>query len=225
MKLLRILALVCFVAGIALLAYGFARSSDDGRDDSPAAVETYDIRVTLTPTPPATSAATPTATAAPFDGAVSRLQIPRLKVDSAIEVIGVLESNQMDVPHDPLKTGWYEVEGWGKPGFGGNSVFAAHVDYYPNIVGPFNKLKDVIPGEDDIVVVMENGLEYRYRVIRKARFKVDEIKMGELIWPAEKPEGVEWITLITCGGDFVSLVPGGPGEYLHRDVVVAERYQ
>ncbi|MGH2608578.1 MAG: class F sortase [Tepidiformaceae bacterium] len=225
MKLLRILAVTSFLAGVALLAYGFVQSGDDDDAASPEPVETYDIRVTLTPSPTAVGTAEPTATPTPYGGAVARLRLPSLEVDSAIEVIGVKANNQMDVPHDPLNTGWYDVDGWGKPGYGSNSVFAAHVDYYPNILGPFNKLKDLEPGVDDVVVVMDNGLEYRYRVIRKARFPVSEIKMGELIWPDEKPEGAEWITLITCGGDFVSAQPGGPGEYLHRDVVVAERYQ
>lgn len=225
MKLLRILAVASFLAGVALLAYGFVRTSDDDPAASPEPVETYDIRVTLTPSPTAVSTAEPTPTATPYDGGVARLKLPSLEVDSPIEVIGVKANNEMDVPHDPLNTGWYDVEGWGKPGHFSNSVFAAHVDYYPNILGPFNKLKDLVPGEDDVVVVMDNGAEYRYRVIRKARFSVSEIKMGELIWPDEKPDGVEWITLITCGGDFVSSQPGGPGEYLHRDVVVAERYQ
>ena len=226
MKVLRILALASFLAGIALLVVGFAFNRSDGGDRDPGAVETYDIRVTLTPTAsPTRTVASPTPTPAPYDGAVARLQIPRLKVDSAIEAIGIKENNEMDVPHDPLQTGWYDVDGWGKPGYLENSVFAAHVDYYPNIIGPFNKLKDLVPGEDEVVVVMDNGLEYRYRVIRKARFRVEEIKMGELIWPDEKPESAEWITLITCGGDFVASRPGGPGEYLHRDVVVAERIQ
>jgi sortase (surface protein transpeptidase) len=225
MKVLRVFAVVSFLAGVALLAYGFVRSGDDDNAAAPEAVETYDIRVTLTPSPTSTGATDPTATPTPYDGAVARLKLPSLDVDSAIEVIGVKANNEMDVPHDPLNTGWYDVEGWGKPGHGSNSVFAAHVDYYPNILGPFNKLKNLQPGVDDVVVVMDNGTEYRYRVIRSARFPVSEIKMGELIWPEEKPEGAEWITLITCGGDFVSAQPGGPGEYLHRDVVVAERYQ
>ena len=66
---------------------------------------------------------------------------------------------------------------------------------------------------------MENGLEYTYRVtaIRKNRYDVQTIPMGDLIWPKDKPaEGVEWITLITCGGGLVATRPGGPGEYLHR---------
>lgn len=225
MKILRFLALASFLGGVALLVVGFISSGSDADDGDSAAIETYDLRLTPTPTLEVTSSASPTPTPPPYDGAVVGLQIPRLKVNSAIEQIGITENNQMDVPKDPLNTGWYGVEGWGRPGFNENSVFAAHVDYYPNIIGPFNKLKDLNLGTDEIVLVMDNGLEYRYRVIRKARFLASEIRMGELIWPAEKPQGAEWITLITCGGEFVSLQPGGPGEYLHRDVVVAERVQ
>lgn len=48
--------------------------------------------------------------------------------------------------------------------------------------------------------------------------------MGDLISAPEKPAGAEWITLITCGGRFRAYLDGGgPGEYLDRDVVVAER--
>lgn len=223
MKILRVLALVSFVIGLGLLVAGFFWSrGGDGEDDEPAVFDP--IQATATPTPENTPAATPTPTPVPYDGAVVRLQIPRFDVDSGIEVIGITPENEMDVPKDPYNTGWYGLEGWGKPGFGDNSVFSAHVDYYPNILGPFHKLSK-LELNDDIVVVMDNGLEYRYRVIRKARYSVSEIKMGELIWPPEKPENVEWVTLITCGGEFVSSQPGGPGEYLHRDVVVAERYQ
>ena len=71
---------------------------------------------------------------------------------------------------------------------------------------------------------MANGQEYRYRVFRKQRYDVTTIPMGDLISAPEKPAGAEWITLITCGGRFRAYLDGGgPGEYLDRDVVVAER--
>ena len=38
----------------------------------------------------------------------------------------------------------------------------------------------------------------------------------------DKPEGEEWITLITCGGNLVRDADGF-GSYTHRDVVVARR--
>ncbi len=232
MKSLRVLAVVSFMAGAALLVAGLFRLGDS--PSSAANSEpVVDIEATRTPTvPPAAASstspsadgltATPAPTPTPFDGKVARLKIPRFNVDSSIESIGLLPSNELDTPADPLKTGWYNI--YDKPGFRGNAVFSAHVDYYPDIRGPFYNLARLAL-EDEIVVTMENGEEYRYRVIRRKRYEVATIPMGDLIWPKDKPEGVEWVTLITCGGRFQESRPGGPGEYLDRDVVVAERIQ
>lgn len=221
MAVLRVLAVLSFVLGGGLLVVGFLNQSNASTPRPPADIVEFDS--TPTPTPEVTEVpveATPTP--APFDGAVTRLKIPRFKVDSAIENIGLLANNQLDVPKNPHNTGWYDI--YAKPGFRGNALFSAHVDYYPDIRGPFWELAKVEPN-DDIVVAMENGLEYRYRVIKRVRYKVEEVPMGELIDAKDKPADVEWITLITCGGEFKPSYPGGPGEYLHRDVVIAERYQ
>jgi sortase (surface protein transpeptidase) len=227
MQALRSLALLSFLAGLVLLVVGFAfNSKDDPTARASTTPVTFEISAPPTPTPRDTptplppEAPTPTPTPAPYDGAVARLKIPRFGVDSAIETIGLLPGNTLDTPHNPHNTGWYDI--YDKPGFGGNAVFSAHVDYFPNILGPFNKLSKSDLG-DEIIVTMENGLEYHYKIIRKARYNVDSIPMGELIWPPNKPGEVEWITLITCGGEFRATSSSGAGEYLQRDVVVAER--
>jgi sortase (surface protein transpeptidase) len=111
-----------------------------------------------------------------------------------------------------------------KPGFGGNAVFAAHVDYFPDILGPFNRLKDVNE-HDEIDITMDNGLVYRYDVFSKNVYSIDDLDMAELIWPTTKPAGDEWITLITCGGQFVPTESSGAGEYLSRVVVIARRIE
>jgi sortase (surface protein transpeptidase) len=233
MQTLRTLALFMFVAGLGLLVIGFVYSSNSDADEEPddAIVGTFEIVAppTRTPTPPSETptapppdAPTPTATPAPYNGEVARMKIPKFGVDSAVETIGYLAGteNQLDTPRDPLNTGWYDL--YDKPGFNGNAVFSAHVDYYPNILGPFNKLAQSEIG-DEIIVTMDNGLEYHYKVIKIARYDVTNIPMGELVWPTNKPADADWITLITCGGEFRAITPGGPGEYLQRDVVVAER--
>ena len=66
---------------------------------------------------------------------------------------------------------------------------------------------------------MENGQEYRYKVISKAQYPVATIDMGKVISPPNRPDGKQWITMITCGG---ALDASGL-EYTSRDVVVAER--
>ncbi len=230
MKILRIFALLTFLAGASLLATAFFFHG--GQAARPAEPPKVDFQATPTPTPPPTQVPTgvpteaptptPTPTPAPFDGKVARMKIGKFNVDSSIEPIGILSNNQLDTPHNPLNTGWYDI--YDKPGFGGNALFSAHVDYYPNILGPFNKLAQA-QLDDEIVVQMENGLEYRYKVISNQRYRAESVPMGDIITPPGKPADREWITLITCGGEFRAIRPGGPGDYLSRDVVVAERYQ
>ena len=235
---LRGVAGLAFALGLGLLIYGFA-FSDDGVSE-PAAPEptaTSAATATATATVPATQTAAntrtaepsptetevPTATPLPYDGGVASMRIPKYDVDAAVENIGISAQNQLEVPKDPLDVGWYGI--YQKPGWGFNSVFSAHVDYYPSTRGPFYNLADMEIG-DEIIVVMENGLEYHYRVIRNEQWTVEDIPTGDLIKAHDRPEGDEWITLITCGGDFVPYNGyDGPGYYKHRDVVVAERFQ
>lgn len=221
MKVLRLLAIISFVAGLALLAAGFVTNSDGTTRAEPPPVE-FEATPTPTPTlaPAGTEAPSPTPTPPPFDGAVTRMRIPSLDVDAAIEPIGLLDTGYLDTPKDPHNVGWYDI--YDKPGFGGNAVFSAHVDWWPDILGPFYKLAQMQIG-DTIDVVMEDGTVYTYEVIRYKRYPVDEIPMGDLIWPPNKPADVELITLITCGGRFVQTDPKGFGDYLDRDVVVAQR--
>lgn len=221
----RLLAVASFLVGLAMLVWAFGTT----RSGEPAAVAplaAFDVPTTTgavsTPTVVLPEEATPTATPEPFAGDVVGFRIPRFEVDAGIENIGLVPGeNQLDVPKDPLKVGWYGI--YDRPGWFGNAVFSAHVDYWPDIRGPFFNLSRLEAG-DEVAVVMANGQEYRYRVFSKQRYDVTTIPMGDLISAPEKPAGAEWITLITCGGRFRAyLNGGGPGEYLDRDVVVAER--
>ena len=160
----------------------------------------------------------------PYDGKLASMRIPALGVEAAIEPIGLVEGrNQLDVP-EWYNIGWYHI--YDKPGFGTSSLYTAHKDYWPDRRGPFYALTDLQDG-DQIVVVMDDGREYVYEVFFQRRYTRDDIPMYDLIWPHEardpellRPEGEEWITLYTCGGDFVARTEGGAGYYLHRDVVI-----
>lgn len=221
MQFLRILAVVSFFAGAALLVYGLFFAHEE---HVPRYADSIPLNIEATPTLTPAITKVPqagTPTPVPYDGPAARMRLEAFGVDAPIEYIGLLSTNELDVPHNPLNVGLYDIEGYGKPGYGSNSVFSAHVDYYPNIVGPFNKLaRSKI--DDVIAVVMDDGTEYRYRVIRVVQYDVETIPMGDLIWPRNKPDGAEWVTLITCGGEFLGT-RGQPGEYKDRIVVVAER--
>ncbi len=237
-RLLPVLAVVSFSAGLGMLGAGYFYAGDT-RPSVPAHVNYF------TPTPTPTSAAsatptdvpTPTPTPPPYDGAVARFKIPRFNVDAAVEPISIKPgTNELDTPHNPRDVGWYDTTMLAnapflgdKPGFGKNALFSAHVDYYgldPRLM-PFNKLNQLNP-DDLITVVMDNGTEYTYKVILKQNYSINDIKMGELIDAPTRPKDKEWITLITCSNTGPSVPvyadkPNGPVEYLERDVVIAER--
>ncbi|MCA9825604.1 MAG: class F sortase [Dehalococcoidia bacterium] len=230
MTLLRRFALGTFALGLVLLALGLVAACSGG-ESSPSTddFESFDTSATHTPTVSATRTPTarptatgtpepPTPTPTPFAGDVAHIQLEAFGVDSLIEKIGVDSNNQLETPKDPHATGWYDI--YDRPGWGGNAVFSAHVDYWPDIKGPFNRLDETQPG-DRVHIVMADGTRYVYEVFRLVRYDVATIPMGDIIWPEDRPAGEEWITLITCGGTFVQTSSQGWGEYIHRDVVVA----
>ncbi len=169
--------------------------------------------------------ATPPSEPEPYDGQLVAMRLPSLGIEAPIEPIGLVPGqNKLDVP-EPRNVGWYDI--YDKPGFGTNSLYSAHKDYWPNIRGPFYALTELKAG-DQIVVVMDDGREYVYEVFFQERYTRDSIPMYDLIWPHKarnpellRPEDEEWITLYTCGGDFVAQTEGGAGYYIHRDVVIA----
>ncbi len=220
MKVLPYVAIFTFVAGLSLLVAGFAFSSD-GAPEPEAPAIAFDLRTAVpdTPTEAPTDVPTATPTPLPFDGALARMIAPAVGIDNVIEDIGIT-NNQLDTPKDAVnKVGWYYI--YDKPGFGGNAVFAAHINYnFKN--GPFANLARVQPG-DKVSIVMQDGPTYTYEVIFYQRYDVDKIPMGELIDAPQKPANEEWITLITCGGRFQATEPNGLGHYLDRDVVIARK--
>ena len=225
---------------VALLALGVACSGDD----PPEVVEPTATPTEATPEPtptPATPTETPSPTPTitvptatptpeptpepePYDGQLVAMRLPALGVEAPIEPIGLIEGqNKLDVP-EWHNIGWYHI--YDKPGFGTSSLYSAHKDYYPNKRGPFYALTELKDG-DQIIVVMDDGREYVYEVFFQRRYTRDTIPMHDLIWPHKardpellRPEDEEWITLYTCGGDFVARTEGGPGYYIHRDVVI-----
>jgi sortase (surface protein transpeptidase) len=217
LKIARYLSLAVFGVGAGVLVVALAMSRG-GDDDPAAAAATATATGTSTPTATATATSTPTATPTPFNGAVARMKIPRFKVDAPIQELAINSRNELDTPSrgtENTDVGWYYI--YDKPGWTGNAVFSAHV-YYHSIPAPFVSLAKSAVG-DEIVVTMEDGTEYTYKVISNKRYHRDTIPMGDIIWPPDRPKEKEWITMITCGGELDSTGQ----EYVSRDVIVAEK--
>jgi sortase (surface protein transpeptidase) len=220
MRALSYVGIFSFVSGLTLLVAGYLMRGDSA--DPIVPTEPFDDRPTLaaaTPTPTVPGAPTPTPTPPPFDGAIARMMAPSIGLDHAVEPIGVT-NGQLDVPVDGVNNvGWYEP--YPKPGFGENAVFAAHVNFNRKN-GPFARLSQIESGAE-ISIQMAGGPTYLYQVVALTRYDVDTIPTGDLIDAPTKPDGEEWITLITCGGEFVPDPGSEFGHYTQRDVVVARR--
>ncbi len=177
-------------------------------------------------TPPSSSPSPRPRPANTGPDAVVSMRLPALGVDAPIEAIGLIPGrNTLDVP-GPYTIGWYDI--YDRPGTGRSSLYSAHKDYWPDIRGPFYALQDLQAG-DEVVVVMGDGREYVYEVFFSRRYHVDDVPNYDLIFPHKarnprlrRPPSEEWVTLYTCGGDFVERTAGGAGYYLHRDVVIAK---
>ena len=229
MRALALVSTTLPTLGVGLLAAGlWSREGGERAEVSPPAP--FDLRIeTETAVPSGTAVSTPTGaapspTATPYDGLLRRISAPAIGLDHPIEEIGLLANNELDVPSDALgNVGWYRI--YDKPGWAGNAVFAAHVNYNFR-PGPFANLRLANAG-DTITVEMDDGTQYAYEVFFYRQYPVDTIPMGDIITGvldgAARPPDEEWITLITCGGDFVETESNGLGYYLHRDVVVARR--
>lgn len=76
---------------------------------------------------------------------------------------------------------------------------------------------------DLISIEMEGGPTYVYEVVAYEQYEVETIPTGDLIAAPSRPPGEEWITLITCGWEFVPDPGSEFGHYEARDVVIARR--
>lgn len=235
MKFARTLSLLTLALGSVMLLAGVACSN--GEASKPTAAASVSESVASPAAATATLPPSPTVPSAPYNGAVARFKYPRFGVDAPVDALATNAATELDTPHsgrENTAVAWYDgtLDKHGfflgaKPGFGGNAVFSAHVYYISSAAcpnnprscpGPFQKLVQATEG-DEISVVMENGVEYKYRVISKAQYTEANFPTAAVINPKGRPENKEWITMITCGGSF----DASGVNYVSRDVVVAER--
>jgi len=158
----------------------------------------------------------------PNDGGIVRMFSPALGLNHVIETVGVTDG-VMDTPLDgSYAVGWYPPDRshkFGVPDKEGNLVFSAH-ETWNHMQGPFYNVHKAHIG-DDIYLEMADGEIRHYQVARMTRYPLQEMPMGEVLWPSDRPEAEQWMTLYTCGGDII-YDERGYGDYLARDVLVAK---
>ena len=212
------------VTAFVVMGGAFAGNGPPATDGSAAGLRIPAPSATSSPTTSPTASASsvassaPTMTAAPATPAPdqvasppTRVVVPRLGVDMAVQPQGVDDRGQMGLPADPAVAGWYRF-GAAPTDAQGAVVVAAHVDSKTYGVGPFSRLGSAQVGDEVRLAV--SGGDQVYRVTQVARVdkaQLDEAGLFSLTGPAR-------LHLVTCTGDYVN----GRG-YQQNLVVVADR--
>lgn len=139
------------------------------------------------------------------------LTIPSLDLTSPVDIVGLDDRNQVEVPEDVSRSGWYRFSS--RPGGdGGSTVIVAHRDGIEQGVGAFYDLGRVRPG-DIVRITTADGTRMAYEVVARESFAKQRVPLEELFSRSGPPR----LTLITCGGAFD---PGALG-YTDNIVVTA----
>lgn len=145
-------------------------------------------------------------------GVPVRIMIPSIGINAPIERVGLKPDGSMDVPKDPMNTGWYELGP--RPGEIGSSVIDGHVDWWYGAPAVFPNLRNLKAG-DSITIQDEFGTTFSF-VVRETRTYNATANASDVF---ASYDGRSHLNLITCAGvwDYNS------SQYSNRLVVFADR--
>ena len=123
----------------------------------------------------------------------TRVRIPSIAVDSALESLGTDAAGALRGPADYGQAGWYTAGV--APGEIGPAVIAGHVD---SAAGPavFYRLRDLKAG--DVIEVARGDQWIPFRVVASEKYPKNQFPTERVYRPTPVPE----LRLITCGGTF-----------------------
>ncbi len=210
-----LLSAMVLTAFVLVACRGGDKKPDQGQTGSVSGLPTATGAVSATEAPSAVAGATetPPGLMPPTIGVLlERLMVPKVKIDSPVEVKGINGRGEMEDPSGKDAVAWYDFSEF--PGFGGNAVFSAHVDWFTGELGPFGRLKELKDG-DEIVLKLSDGSEMKYQVVTTTLYESAKAPVTEIVAKTEKDS----ITFITCEGTFDRRAQ----DYSHRRIVRAER--
>lgn len=205
-----------FYAVLALAAATFVacgRESKKASEEGTAAVSGLPTATTTATPSIAQATETPVALPPPTIGVLlERLVVPKIRLDSPVEVKGVNARGEMENPSGKDAVAWYDFSEF--PGFGGNAVFSGHVDWFTGELGSFGRLKELKEG-DEVLLKLSDGTEMKYVVVSSTLYESAKAPVAEIVGKTEKDS----LTFITCEGTFDRRAQ----DYSHRRIVRAER--
>jgi sortase A len=158
--------------------------------------------ISVTPTPSET---------ARIIGIPKRLLIPKTKVDSPIEEVGLDKEGRMDVPKNVYNVGWYKFGP--KPGEEGSAALDGHLDTPTGDPSVFFNLTKLVAG-DELKILDERGKELTFKVIEGRLYELSDFPKEQIF----NKTGGKYLNLITCAGEWDK----NSKNYSQRYVVFAE---
>jgi len=147
------------------------------------------------------SKATPTVSGQIIISLPTRIIIPSIGVNAAIEQVGINPDGLMDVPKDPSNAGWYSLGP--TPGDAGSAVIDGHVDKPTGANAVFTNLHKLQPG-DKITIENSLGKTTSFLVRELKTYKPTADASGVFI----SQDGLAHLNLITCFGNWDTNING-----------------
>lgn len=136
-------------------------------------------------------------------GNPSRLSIPSIGVDAAVQRVGITSQGNIGAPSIYNDVGWY-IYG-AKPGDPGNAIIDGHRNDGIGLPGAFWRLPEVKIG-DEVNVTTLGGDVISFVVTKIDTYDADNVPKDR-IFPSESKssKSISTLTLITCAGRWVPL--------------------
>ncbi len=125
-------------------------------------------------------------------GLPKKLKIPTLKIDAAIEYVGIKPDGSMDVPKNINNVAW--LKSGPRPGDKGSAVIAGHSGWFNKNPAVFNNLQNLKTG--DIIYVEDDSGQLIPFVVKEKRF-FDPLAEASIIF---NHQAGYHLNLITCAG-------------------------
>lgn len=148
----------------------------------------------------------------PRTGLPVRFTISKIKVDAAVEQVGITPTGIMQAPSSPAQVAWYKFGP--RPGEIGNAVIAGHVGWKDDIRAAFDNLPDLQVG-DTLSVENDTGTTTTF-IVRELRM----YDLGQNSWAVfNASDEKSHLVLIACEGVWNAVTKS----YSKRLVVFADK--
>ena len=128
-------------------------------------------------------------------GLPARLEIPKIKVDAALDYVGVTSNGELGVSAGPTNAAWYDRGP--RPGQTGNAVIDGHFGYKNHIPAVFDNLHALQKG-DKLYVKDIKGLTTTFIVRQLRTYGPNDYAPAVF----RSSDGKAHLNLITCQGDW-----------------------